>query len=451
MGKKLHLDPLAEREANDVGERFMHSRDVVGDMSRAYGRDLSSVQIHTDESAARRAMERGVDAFSTGKDVFFARGAFDRNDPASRGLLAHELSHSLQQGVGGASAMAQAAMAQAAPMGAEQGGLLDWFRRIFHRKKPEDEVSFAAGGESPTAANIGKFFREGNTSESRIRFDDSRREGLFEQVTDQFKDTAVYGDAITETFQRPSGGVNITGLNASRTLSGLAGALGGDMTRAQVGALYEKLLGGGRYSQLRRRKENGNITPELQEEMDRYTPEQIAGMDANFDEGIHELKALQLAQLRRLKDKYGVYGSQMHPEDFITRAGPELFADVGMLQDSEQMMKNGGRYFDYENNADDQEYRTLSNYYNDVFGAMQSYASTDQNVVGGDFAPGNSQLDFFRTMVEPKRAVESEAAVQALGGRGFTERQQKAYEKRVRKRFGKGDLIKRLFGRFAKK
>ena len=101
MGKRLHLDPLAEREANDVGERFMHSRDVVGDMSHAYGRDLSSVKIHTDESAARRTKERGVDAFSTGRDIFFARGAFDRNDPASRGLLAHELSHSLQQGVGG--------------------------------------------------------------------------------------------------------------------------------------------------------------------------------------------------------------------------------------------------------------------------------------------------------------------------------------------------------------
>ena len=47
-----------------------------------------------------------MDAFSTGKDVFFARGAFDRSAPASRGLLAHELSHSMQQ-----------------------GHLLDWFKR----------------------------------------------------------------------------------------------------------------------------------------------------------------------------------------------------------------------------------------------------------------------------------------------------------------------------------
>ena len=127
MEKKLHFDPASEREATDIGAKFMHSSDVVGDMSRAYGRDLSSVRIHTDESAARGAAERGVDAFSTGKDVFFARGAFDRSDPASRGLLAHELSHSMQQGVGGGGG----AMAQSAPMGAAQGGLREWFKGLF--------------------------------------------------------------------------------------------------------------------------------------------------------------------------------------------------------------------------------------------------------------------------------------------------------------------------------
>ena len=48
MGKKLHIDQAAEKEATDIGAKFMHSSDVVGDMSRAYGRDLSSVRIHTD-------------------------------------------------------------------------------------------------------------------------------------------------------------------------------------------------------------------------------------------------------------------------------------------------------------------------------------------------------------------------------------------------------------------
>ena len=34
---KLYLDTAAEREATEVGKKFMHSSDVVGDMSRAYG------------------------------------------------------------------------------------------------------------------------------------------------------------------------------------------------------------------------------------------------------------------------------------------------------------------------------------------------------------------------------------------------------------------------------
>lgn len=134
---RLHTDMAAEQEATEVGRQFMHSQDVVGDMSSAFGQDLSSVRIHTDTGANRRAEERGVDAFSTGRDIYFAQGAFDRSDPASRGLLAHELSHSLQQGVGGG----ESGMAQSAPMGVEQGGFLDWFKKKPKKSEPALEVS----------------------------------------------------------------------------------------------------------------------------------------------------------------------------------------------------------------------------------------------------------------------------------------------------------------------
>lgn len=137
MSKRLHLDPKAEQEANEVASRFMNSSDVVGDMSRAYGRDLSSVRIHTDENAARKVAPTGADAFSTGKDIFFGRGAFDQSDPASRGLLAHELTHSLQQGIGGDGMAQSAPVSQAAPQGAAQGGILDWFRKKFGKKKQQ--------------------------------------------------------------------------------------------------------------------------------------------------------------------------------------------------------------------------------------------------------------------------------------------------------------------------
>jgi len=134
MGKLLYSDPQAEQEANDIAFQFMDSQDVMGDMERAYHTDFSSVNIHTDESAAERTAEAGVDAFASGKDIFFGRDAFDQKDPASRGLLAHELAHTMQQDAGAE------AVQSAAPAGAEQGGILDWFRGLFGKKKKNEEI-----------------------------------------------------------------------------------------------------------------------------------------------------------------------------------------------------------------------------------------------------------------------------------------------------------------------
>ena len=60
MSEKVYLNQAAEKEATDVGRRFMNSTDVVGDMSRAYGTELSSVKLHTDDDAARKAARRAV-------------------------------------------------------------------------------------------------------------------------------------------------------------------------------------------------------------------------------------------------------------------------------------------------------------------------------------------------------------------------------------------------------
>ncbi len=137
MGKLLYSDPQAEKEANDIAFRFMDSQDVMGDMERAYHTDFSSVSIHTDESAAEKTAEAGVDAFASGKDIFFGRDAFNQSDPASRGLLAHELVHTMQQDSG-------EAMQSAAPAGAEQGGILDWFRGLFGKKKKNEDIEISA-------------------------------------------------------------------------------------------------------------------------------------------------------------------------------------------------------------------------------------------------------------------------------------------------------------------
>ncbi len=138
MTKLLYSDPQAEKEANDIAFQYMDSQDVMGDMERAYHTDFSSVSIHTDESAAEKTAEAGVDAFASGKDIFFGRDAFNQNDPASRGLLAHELVHTMQQDAGAESVQS------AAPAGAEQGGILDWFRGLFGKKKKNEDIEIGA-------------------------------------------------------------------------------------------------------------------------------------------------------------------------------------------------------------------------------------------------------------------------------------------------------------------
>lgn len=136
----LHLDTAAEREANEVGRKYMNSTDVVGDMSRDFNADLSSVNIHTGSSAASGAAQRGVEAYSTGTDIFFGDGMFNQNTQLGRGMLAHELTHSLQQGVGGGAS----GVTQSAPLGAEQGfSLWAWIKGLFGGKKektPEEKA-----------------------------------------------------------------------------------------------------------------------------------------------------------------------------------------------------------------------------------------------------------------------------------------------------------------------
>jgi hypothetical protein len=73
---------------------------VQSDMESRLGTPLPAVRIHTDADAARAAHALGARAFTTGSDIYFASGAYDPGTPEGRGLLAHELVHTLQQNDG---------------------------------------------------------------------------------------------------------------------------------------------------------------------------------------------------------------------------------------------------------------------------------------------------------------------------------------------------------------
>jgi hypothetical protein len=59
--------------------------------------DLSSVRVHTDASADASARSVGADAYTVGNDVVFAAGRYAPDTPVGQRMLAHELTHVVQQ------------------------------------------------------------------------------------------------------------------------------------------------------------------------------------------------------------------------------------------------------------------------------------------------------------------------------------------------------------------
>ncbi len=61
------------------------------------GDPLSDVRVHTDDTADALARSVSARAFTTGSDVFFAQGEYKPGTRDGDQLLAHELSHVVQQ------------------------------------------------------------------------------------------------------------------------------------------------------------------------------------------------------------------------------------------------------------------------------------------------------------------------------------------------------------------
>jgi hypothetical protein len=66
-------------------------------MNESFGVDFGRVRVHTDARAAESARAVQASAYTVGPDVVFAAGRYAPDTPAGRRLLAHELTHVVQQ------------------------------------------------------------------------------------------------------------------------------------------------------------------------------------------------------------------------------------------------------------------------------------------------------------------------------------------------------------------
>lgn len=75
---------------------------VREDMETRFGHDFSAVRVHTDADAQRSAAGIDADAYTAGNEIVFGEGRYAPQTSAGRRLLAHELTHVVQQARPGA-------------------------------------------------------------------------------------------------------------------------------------------------------------------------------------------------------------------------------------------------------------------------------------------------------------------------------------------------------------
>jgi hypothetical protein len=70
---------------------------VQSHMGEAMGQDFSDVRVHTSGEADQLNRQLNAKAFTTGQDLFFRAGEYSPRSSGGQELLAHELSHVVQQ------------------------------------------------------------------------------------------------------------------------------------------------------------------------------------------------------------------------------------------------------------------------------------------------------------------------------------------------------------------
>ncbi len=74
------------------------SENIRGEMESGIGASFQDVKVHTDNNSVQMNRELGARAFAVGNDVYFNAGQYQPESSEGKRLLAHELTHTVQQG-----------------------------------------------------------------------------------------------------------------------------------------------------------------------------------------------------------------------------------------------------------------------------------------------------------------------------------------------------------------
>lgn len=144
---------IVQRAASQGGARSMDASPLVGNVLASagqpldsdarrffavrFGHDFANVRVHADAAAAESARSVNALAYTVGRDIVFGAGQYAPNTSAGKRLLAHELTHVVQQG--GGSLEASEATAEHGGGGAAAMGNAHPMRSGVIQRQPEPE------------------------------------------------------------------------------------------------------------------------------------------------------------------------------------------------------------------------------------------------------------------------------------------------------------------------
>jgi len=96
-GESAATPALATQLNSTKGSGKSLAPDVNASMSNAFGTDFSHVRVHTDTRATQMNQDLHAKAFTHGSDIYFNQGQYAPTSSQGKKLLAHELTHVVQQ------------------------------------------------------------------------------------------------------------------------------------------------------------------------------------------------------------------------------------------------------------------------------------------------------------------------------------------------------------------
>lgn len=102
QGRESAGGAVASEAVNDQVNSTKGNGNSIDDSTRSFmenrfGADFNDIKIHTDGEAIQMSRDLNAKAFAVGNDIYFNEGQYQPQSSAGKHLLAHELTHTLQQ------------------------------------------------------------------------------------------------------------------------------------------------------------------------------------------------------------------------------------------------------------------------------------------------------------------------------------------------------------------